>query len=145
MFTIVVYVKKRIKRIVLYAGYRPFVFTVTADKEIKGKIKKRWKIGSTEAYSMRVRGIDIAPFLHAQEDACRRISDLDPVFREATRQGYEVHPNEYYVQLWLSKPLGDPLGRLGEIDERALSDCLKHFTHSYGLWRMVTPPWCAVC
>jgi hypothetical protein len=145
MFTIVVYMKKRIKRIVLYAGYRPFVFTITADKEIKGRIKKRWKIGNTEAYSMRVRGIDIAPFLYAQEDACMRISDLDPVFREAARQGFRVHRNEYYVQLWLSKPLGEPLGRIGEIDERALGDCIKHFTHSYGVWRMVTPPWCATC
>ena len=145
MFTIVVYMKKRIKRIVLYVGYRPFVFTITADKEIKGRIKKRWKIGNTEAYSMRVRAIDIAPFLHGMEEACRRMSDLDVVMREAARQGYKVHPNEYYVQLWLSKPLGDPLGHVGEIDERALGDCIKHFTNSYNIWRMTTPPWCAVC
>jgi len=147
MFTIVMYAKKRVKRVVLYAGYRPFVFTISADKEVNGKIKKRWKVGNTEAYSMRVRGVDIAPLIltNAYEEACRRIGDLDPVFREAARQGFKVHHNEYYVQLWLSKPLGEPLGRVGEIDERALGDCLKHFTHSYGIWRMVTPPWCANC
>ncbi len=147
MFTIVVYVKKRIKRIVLYAGYRPFVFTISADKEVNGRVKKRWKIGDTEAYSMRVRGIDIAPLIltNAYEEACRKISDLDPLFREAARQGYKVHHNDYYIKLWLSKPLGEPLGHVGEIDERALGDCLKHFTHSYRIWRMVTPPWCADC
>ncbi|MFP3169533.1 MAG: hypothetical protein RXR01_10535 [Thermoproteus sp.] len=145
MFTVVVYARKRIKRVVLYANYKPFVFTITADKVIGGTVKKRWKAGNTEAYSMRVRGIDIAPFLHAKEDACRRYWDLDPVFREAVREGYRVHHNEYYVQLWLSKPLGEPVGRVGEIDERALGDCIKHFTHSYAQWRIVTPPWCAVC
>jgi len=147
MFTVVVYVKKRIKRIVLYAGYRPFVFTISADKEVNGRVKKRWKIGDTEAYSVRVRGIDIAPVIltNAYEEACRKISDLDPLFREAAHQGYKVHHNDYYIKLWLSKPLGEPLGHVGEIDERALGDCLKHFTHSYRIWRMVTPPWCADC
>ena len=147
MFTAVVYVKRRIKRVVLYAGYRPFVFTISADKEVNGRVKKRWKIGNTEAYSMRVRGIDIAPLIdaYAHEEACRKISDLDPLFREAARQGYKVHHNEYYIQLWLAKPLGEPLGHVGEIDERVLGDCLKHFTHSYRIWRMVTPPWCADC
>ncbi len=37
MFTAVVYVRRRIKRVVLYAGYRPFVFTISADKEIKDR------------------------------------------------------------------------------------------------------------
>jgi len=145
MFTVVVYVKRRIKRVVLYTKYGPFVFTISADREIPGRIRKRWKVGNMEAYSMRVRGIDIAPFIHGMEETCRKVRLLDPVFREAARQGYRVHHNEYYVQLWLSKPLGDPLGRIGEIDERALGDCIKHFTHSYGIWRMVTPPWCATC
>ena len=147
MFTVVVYVKKRIKRVVLYAGLRPFVFTISADKEVNGRVKKRWKAGGTEAYSMRIRGIDIAPLIltYAYEEACRKIRELDPLFREAARQGYRVHRNDYYIRLWLAKPLGEPLGRVGEIDERALGDCIKHFTHSYGLWRMVTPPWCATC
>ncbi len=147
MFTAVVYVKKRIKRVVLYAGYRPFVFTVSADKEVNGRVRKRWKVGGTEAYSMRVRGIDIAPLIltNAYEEACRKIRELDPLFREAARQGYRIHHNDYYVQLWLAKPLGEPLGRVGEINEPELGACIKHFTHSYGLWRMVTPPWCATC
>ncbi len=147
MFTVVVYVKKRIKRVVLYAERSVFVFSISADKEVRGRVRKKWKVGGTEAYSMRVRGIDIAPLIlsNAHAEACRRISDLDPVFREAVRQGYKVHRNDYYVQLWLSKPLGEPLGRVGEIDERALGDCIKHFTHSYRIWRMVTPPWCADC
>jgi hypothetical protein len=147
MFTVVVYVKKRVKRVVLYTGYRPFVFTTSADKEVNGKVKKRWKIGSTEAYSMRVRGVDIAPLIltNAYDEACKKIRDLDPLFREAARQGYRIHHNDYYVQLWLSKPLGEPLGRIGEIDEESLGTCIKHFTHSYGVWRMVTPPWCATC
>jgi hypothetical protein len=147
MFTAVAYVKRRIKRVVLYAGRRPFVFTISADKELDGRVKKRWRVGGTEAYSMRVRGMDIVPLIlaNAHKEACRRIRELDPLFREAARQGYRVHHNDYYVQLWLAKPLGEPLGRVGEIDERALGDCIKHFTHSYGLWRMVTPPWCATC
>jgi hypothetical protein len=147
VFSAVVYVKKRIKRVVLYAGRRPFVFTISAYKEVNGRVKKRWKIGDTEAYSMRVRGIDIAPLIltNAYEEACRKIRELDPLFREAARQGYRIHHNDYYVQLWLAKPLGEPLGRVGEINELELGACIKHFTHSYGLWRMVTPPWCATC
>ncbi len=145
MFTIVVYIKRRIKRIVLYVGRWTFTFTVPASTEIKGRIRKRWRVGGTEAYSMRVRGEEIAPFLHGDERACRQMSILDPVFREAARNGYRVHTNDYFVKLWLSKPLGEPLGRVGEIDERALGSCIKCFTHSYLLWRIVTPPWCCVC
>ncbi|MCC6066809.1 MAG: hypothetical protein LM562_03440 [Pyrobaculum sp.] len=143
MFTIVVYIKRRFKKVVLYVGRSTFVFTTTA--EIKGLVRKRWRIGRTEAYSARVRGEEIAPLLHGDEKACRKMSWLDPVFREAARNGYKVHPNEYFVELWLSKPLGEPLGRVGEIDERALSSCIKCFTHSYLIWRIVTPPWCCVC
>jgi len=147
MFTAVLYARKRVKRVVLYAGRRPFVFTVSADKEVKGRVKKRWKIGNTEACSIRIRGIDIAPLVltNAYEEACRRIGDLDPVFREAARQGHKVHRNELYVRLWLEHELGEPLFKTGDPIERALGGCLKHFTHSYRVWRMVTPPWCADC
>ncbi|MFZ8809882.1 MAG: hypothetical protein ACO2PN_17490 [Pyrobaculum sp.] len=143
MFTIVVYIKRRFKKVVLYVGRSTFVFTTTA--EIKGRVRKRWRVGKTEAFSARVRGEAITPLLHGDEKACKKISLLDPVFREAARNGYQVHRNIYFVELWLSKPLGEPLGRIDQIDERELGVCIKCFTHSYGLWRIVTPPWCCVC
>jgi hypothetical protein len=147
MFTAVVYVKRRIKRVVLYASRRPFVFAISADKEVDGRVRKRWRVGGAEAYSMRVRGIDIAPLIlaNAYTDACRRISDLDPVFREAAKQGYKVHDNELYVKLWLEHKLGEELFHTGDPRERELGECIKHFTHSYRIWRMVTPPWCSDC
>jgi hypothetical protein len=113
MFTVVVYVKKRIKRVVLYAGRRPFVFSISDDKKVNGRVRKRWKIGDTEAYSMRVRGIDIAPLIltNAYEEACRKIRELDPLFREAAHQGYRVHHNDYYVQLWTVKDVLDELAQ----------------------------------
>jgi len=40
MFTVVVYVKRRIKRIVLYAERRPFVFTISADKDVGGRMRR---------------------------------------------------------------------------------------------------------
>jgi hypothetical protein len=143
MFTIVVYIKRRFKKVVLYVGRSTFVFTTTA--EIKGLVRKMWRIGRSEAYSARVRGEEMASLLHGMENACRKASVLDPVFREAARNGYRVHNNKYFVKLWLSKSLGEPVGRVGEIDEYALGTCVKCFTHSYGLWRIVTPPWCCVC
>jgi hypothetical protein len=145
VFTVVVYIKRRVKRVVLYAGRSTFVFTVPARQEINGRVRKRWRVGRTEAYSARVRGEVLAPLLRGMESACRKASVLDAVFREAARNGYRVHHNDYFVRLWLSKPLGEPVGAIGKVDERALGACVKCFTHSYGLWRVVTPPWCCDC
>jgi len=146
-YTVVVYEKRRIKTVVLYVGGETFTFKVPASRKIAGTVKRQWSLGGTKAYSMRVRARDVAELIdaYAHEDARRRISTLDNVYRAAALAGYRVHRNDYYVQLWLSKPLGEPLGHVGEIDERALGDCLKHFTHSYRIWRMVTPPWAATC
>jgi len=146
-YTVVVYEKKRVKTVVLYVGSEVFVVKVPAYREIRGRIKKAWQVGRTKAYSMRVRARDIAEliYMYAYEDAVRKVHLLDPLFRVAARQGYRIHHNDYYVQLWLSKPLGEPLGRVGEINESELGACIKHFTHSYGIWRMVTPPWAATC
>jgi hypothetical protein len=144
-YTVVVYEKPRVKTVVLYVGGDVFVFKVPAGRVIDGVVKKTWSDG--KAYSMRVKAVEIAKLIHmyASEEATMKITMLDPVFRAAARQGYRVHRNDYYVKLWLSKPLGEPLGHVGEIDELALGDCLKHFTHSYRIWRMVTPPWAATC
>jgi hypothetical protein len=146
-FTVVVYRKKRIRRVVLYASDGVFVFTVPARVEINGRVRKRWAIGGTEAYSARVRAADVAKLIdmYAHDAACRRITVLDPVYRAAALQGYKVHSNKLYVELWLSAPLGEPLFSIGDPRERELGTCIKGFTHSFGIWRMVTPPWCASC
>ena len=57
-YTAVVYEKGQVKRVVLYIGAKPLVFTTTAD--IKGVVRKRWKVGNTEAYSIRVSAADAA-------------------------------------------------------------------------------------
>ncbi len=147
-FTVVVYRKKRVKRVVLYAGDGvPFVFTVPAGVEIRGRVRRRWAVGGTEAFSMRVRAADVVRLIdmYAHEAACRKILFLDPVYRAAALQGYKVHSNELYVRLWLEHPLGEPLFHTGDPRERELGSCIRGFTHSYGIWRMVTPPWAAVC
>jgi len=147
-FTAVVYRKRRVKKVVLYAGGGfPFVFAVPAGAELRGRVRKRWVVGGIEAYSIRVRAADVAKLIdmYAHEAACRKISILDPVYRAAARQGYKVHGNELYVKLWLSAPLGEPLFPIGDPRERELGACIRGFTHSYGIWRMVTPPWCASC
>jgi len=48
------------------------------------------------------------------------------------------------LSLFLSE-LGEPLFHIGDPRERELGTCIKGFTHSFGIWRMVTPPWCASC
>jgi len=146
-FTVVVYRKKRIKRVVLYAGGGVFVFTVPAGVEVSGRVRKRWAVGGAEAYSARIRAADAAKLIdmYAHEAACRKITILDPVYRAAALQGYKVHDNELYVKLWLERELGEPLFHIGDPRERELGTCIKGFTHSFGIWRMVTPPWCASC
>ena len=147
-YTVVVYEKKKVKTVVLYVGGETFVFSVPIDREIKGIVVKEWSVGNTRAYSMMVRAGEIADLIlsYAYEEATRKISLLDPVFRAAViYDGYKVHDNALYVELWLSAPLGTPLFRTGDPRERELGDCIKHFTHSYGIWRMVTPPWAAMC
>ena len=147
VFTAVVYEKKRVRTVVLYVGRETFVFKMPASREVRGAVRKRWRVGGADAYSVRIRAADVAELIdaYAHEDAVRKISLLDPVYRAAALQGYKVHGNELYVKLWLEHPLGEPLFHTGDPRERALGDCIKHFTHSYGIWRMVTPPWAATC
>jgi len=147
-YTIVVYEKRRSKTVVLYVGRETFTLKIPAYREIVGIVKKTWTVGNTKAYVMLVRAGVIAELIHmyAYEEAKRKISLLDPVFRAAViYDGYKVHDNALYVELWLSAPLGAKLFRVGDPRERELGDCIKHFTHSYGIWRMVTPPWAAIC
>jgi len=146
-YTVVVYEKRRVKKVVVYVGRDTFTFTVPVYREIRGVVIKTWAIGNTRAYSMTVRAGVIADLIlsYAYEEARRKISLLDPVFRAAViYDGYKVHDNALYVELWLSKPLGEPLFRAGDPLERELGGCLKHFTNSYNLWRMVTPPWATI-
>ena len=149
LYTAVVYVRKRVKRVVLYipGEVQPFVFTVPASREVGGRVVRRWRVGNTEAYTVRMRAIDVVQLVdaYAHEEAVKKIHMFDPIYREAARQGYRVHGNELYVELWLSAPLGTPLFHTGDARERQLGACIKHFTHSYGIWRMVTPPWAATC
>jgi len=146
-YTVVVYERRRIKTLVVYIGRETFVFKVPADRAVKGTVAKQWKVGNTMAYSVVVRAADLAELIHAYayEESARKISLLDPVFRVAALQGYKVHDNELYVKLWLSAPLGEPLFPIGDPRERELGGCIKAFTHSFGIWRMVTPPWAATC
>jgi hypothetical protein len=146
-YTVVVYERKRVKTVVLYVGDGTFVFKVPASREVPGVVKKTWSLGRTKAYSMRVRARDVAELItmYAHEEAARKILYLDPVYRAAARQGYRVHRNELYVQLWLEHELGAPLFPIGDPRERELGACIRSFTHSYGIWRMTTPPWAATC
>jgi hypothetical protein len=146
-YTAVVYEKKRTKTVVLYVGGKPFTLKASAGREINGKIVRRWRIGNTEAYTVRMRAIDVVRLIdaYAHDEAVLRMHLFDPVYREAVRQGYKAHDNELYVKLWLEHPLGEPLFHVGDPMERQLGDCIKHFTNSYGIWRMVTPPWAATC
>jgi hypothetical protein len=147
-YTVVVYEKKRVKTVVLYVGRETFVFNVPIGRKINGVVVKEWSVGNTKAYSVRARAGVIAELIlaYAFEEAARKISLLDPVFRATViYDGYKVHDNELYVKLWLSAPLGEPLFPIGDPRERELGACIKAFTHSFGIWRMVTPPWAATC
>jgi len=149
-YTVVVYERKRIKTVVLYVGGRAwevFVFKIPTDREIRGVVKRTWLVGGTRAYSMRVHAKELAELIdmYAHEEATRKISLLDDVYRAAVIYGgYKVHDNALYVELWLNHKLGELLFPVGDPRERELGECIKHFTHSYGIWRMVTPPWATV-
>jgi hypothetical protein len=145
--TVVVYERKRTKTVVLYVGRETFAFKVPAGREVRGVVEKAWTAGGVRAYSMRVRAVDVAELIiaYAYEEATRKISLLDPVFRAAARQGLWIHSNDLYVKLWLEHPLGAELFPIGDPRERELGACIKSFTHSFGIWRMVTPPWAARC
>jgi hypothetical protein len=146
-YTVVVYEKKKTKTVVLYVGRETFKFKIPAGREVLGVVLKKWRVGNTVAYSMSIHAKNLVKLIdaYAHEEATRKISMFDPIYRAAALAGYKVHDNELYVKLWLTKPLGEPLFHTGDPRERELGDCLKHFTHSYGIWRMVTPPWAARC
>jgi hypothetical protein len=145
-YTVVVYERKRTKTLVVYVGRERFVFKVSVDVEIRGVVAKQWRVGNTAAQSIVVHAAEAARLIdmYAHEEAARKISLLDDVYRAAALAGYKVHDNELYVKLWLSAPLGTPLFEIGNPLERELGSCIKHFTHSYGIWRMVTPPWATI-
>ncbi len=143
-YTVVVYERKRTKTLVLYVGRETFVFKVPIDAEIRGVVVKQWRIGGTVAYSVSVHAAEVARLIdmYAHEKATRNISLLDDIYRAAVIYGgYKVHDNALYVELWRDHKLGEPLFPVGDPREKELGSCLKHFTHSYGIWRMVTPPW----
>jgi len=148
-YTIVVYEKRRVKTVVAYIGRETFTFNVSADVNVGNiaVIMKKWKVGNAVAYSARIHAANLVKLIdsYAHEEATRKISLLDPVYRAAALNGYKVHDNALYVELWLSKPLGEPLFPIGDPRERELGHCIKAFTHSFGIWRMVTPPWAATC
>jgi hypothetical protein len=146
-YTVVVYEKKKVKTVVVYVGRETFVFKVPVDRAVKGTVAKQWRVGNTVAYSVVVRAADLAELIdaYAHEEAVRKISLLDPIYRVAALQGYRVHDNELYVRLWLEHPLGAELFPIGDPRERELGACIRGFTHSFGIWRMVTPPWAATC
>jgi len=145
-YTVVVYERKRVKTVVVYVGRETFTFTVPVAVEIKGVVVKQWRIGNTVAHSVSVHAVEIVRLIdmYAYDKATRKISLLDPIYRVAALNGCKVHDNELYVRLWLDAPLGEPLFPVGDPRERELGNCIKHFTHSYGIWRMVTPPWATV-
>ncbi len=144
-YTMVVYEKKRVKTVVLYVRRETFTFKIPAHVRIDeiAVIMKRWRVGNAVACSARIHAVNLAKLIdhYAYAEAGFKISLLDPIFRAAALNGYKVHPNELYVRLWLSAPLGEPLFRAGDPLERELGDCIKYFTNSYNVWRMSTPPW----
>jgi len=148
-YTIVVYEKKRVKTVVAYIGRETFTFKVSPHVNVGNiaVIMKKWKVGSAVAYSARIHAVNLVKLIdaYAYEEARRKISLFDPVYRAAALNGYKVHDNELYVKLWLEHELGEELFPIGDPRERELGRCIKAFTHSFGIWRMVTPPWAATC
>ncbi|MGC8988216.1 hypothetical protein [Infirmifilum sp.] len=150
MYTAVVYRKPRRSTVVLYINGSTFTFRVNSGALRFGRVRRAWVAGGkVEALSLRVKANELAPLLRGRPEACRKMYLLDVLFREAAKQGYRVHDNQYFVDLWLSKPLGHPLGiskaQGGTIDESALGDCIKCFSRSFDEWRIVVPPWCCEC
>ena len=148
-YTIVVYEKRRVKTVVAYIGRETFTFKVSPHVNVGNiaVIMKKWKVGSAVAYSARIHAVNLVKLIdaYAYEEARRKISLFDPVYRAAALNGYKVHDNELYVKLWLEHELGEELFHIGDPRERELGGCIKAFTHSFGIWRMVTPPWAATC
>ena len=148
-YTIVVYEKKRVKTVVAYIGRETFTFKVSPHINVGNiaVVMKKWRVGATKAYSARIHAVNLAKLIdsYAHEEAVKKISLLDPVYRAAALHGYKVHDNELYVKLWLEHELGEELFPIGDPRERELGRCIKAFTHSFGIWRMVTPPWAATC
>jgi Arc/MetJ family transcription regulator len=144
---VVVYERPNVKTVEVHIDNDTFTFNVPASCKVNGVVKKASTEGGAKVYYMRVRARDIAELIrkYAYDKATRKISLLDPLFRAAALQGLKVHHNELYVKLWLEHELGEPLFRVGDPRERELGSCIKHFTHSYRIWRMVTPPWAALC
>jgi hypothetical protein len=145
-YTIVVYERRRVRTVVLYVGRETFTFKMSAKAEILGVVLKRWQVGKTTvAYSMSIHAVNLARLIDAymHDVAARKISVFDPVYRAAALRGYKAHDNEAYVKLWLEHELGEPLFHTGDPLERKLGDCIKYFSNSYNMWRMVTPPWAA--
>jgi hypothetical protein len=142
-----VYERPNVKTVEVHIDNDTFTFNVPASCKVNGVVKKASTEGGAKVYYMRVRARDIAELIrmYAYDNAVRKLTILDPLFRAAALQGLKIHHNELYVKLWPAKPLGEPLFRIGDQRERELGDCIKHFTHSYGIWRMVTPPWAALC
>jgi len=64
-------------------------------------IMKKWLVGATKAYSARIHAVNLVKLIdsYAHEEAVRKISLLDPVYRAAALHGYKVHDNELYVKL----------------------------------------------
>jgi hypothetical protein len=147
-YTAVVYEKRRIKTVVLYVGRETFTFKVPAGVRIDelAVIIKKWRVGNTVAYSTSIHAKNLVKLIdaYAHEEAARKISLFDPIYRAAALSGYKVHHNELYVKLWLERPLGAELFPIGDPRERELGDCIRSFTHSFGIWRMVTPPWATI-
>jgi hypothetical protein len=148
-YTIVVYERRRVSTVVLYVGRWTFTFKVPTYRKIRdlAVVVKEWRVGGTPAYSARIHAKNLVDLInaYAYEEAVRKMSLIDPIYRAAALNGYKVHDNELYVRLWLEHPLGAELFPIGDPRERELGTCIKHFTHSYGIWRMVTPPWAATC
>jgi hypothetical protein len=138
-YTVVVYRRKRVGRVVLYVGPTPIVFSTSV--EIGGRVRRRWSAGGVPAVSLRVKASEVAPAvqLAAAELCGRYLKELDGLFREAAREGYRPHRNDVFVRLWLE-------GRAAGEEERiALGPCVSCLTNSYGRWVVNTPPWCCAC
>jgi hypothetical protein len=145
-YTVVIYRRPRKVKLVVYSGGAVASLNIPSGVEVKGRLRTTWKIGKTEAYSMRVRAADIAPHLRGRPEVCMKALFFDQLFRDAAAEGYKVHENEYFVQLWLSKPLGSVVARIDEVDLVKLDRCLgRCFSWSYGELTITTPPWCCEC
>jgi hypothetical protein len=145
-YTVVIYRRPKKSRLIVYSKGAVASLKVSSGVQPKGQVKKTWTLGRVKAYLMRVKAKDIAPILRGRQEVCTKAIFFDQLFREAVAEGYRIHENEYFVQLWLSKPLGNAIGRVDEIDLAKLKGCLgRCFSWSYGELTITTPPWCCEC